>query len=103
MNETIIKGKWTEIKGEIQKVWANLSHDEIEKNRANLTSIAGLIQQKYGTAQEDAKARLNEIVDSFSERFHEKLDQNPAAQARLAQATAKTDQVKAALRNSSEK
>ena len=95
MNETIIKGKWTEIKGEIQKVWGNLSHDEIEKNKANLTSIAGLIQQKYGTAQEEVKTRLHEIVA----RFSEKVENDPAVQAQLARATEKTDQVKAALKN----
>ncbi|MBC7690191.1 MAG: CsbD family protein [Methylotenera sp.] len=99
MNENIIKGKWTEIKGEIQKAWGNLSHDEIEKNKANLTSIAGLIQQKYGTAQEEVKTRLHEIVARFSDEMEARVEKDPGVQAHLARATEKTDQVKAALKN----
>ncbi len=33
MNKDQVSGKWTEIKGDIQKAWGNLTDDELEKNK----------------------------------------------------------------------
>lgn len=35
-NENTIKGKWLEIKGEIQKSWGKLTDDEIDKTQGDL-------------------------------------------------------------------
>lgn len=65
MNEELLKGKWKEIKGEIQNTWGKLTNDELEKAQGNATSITGLIQQRYGIAKEEAGRKLNEIISRF--------------------------------------
>lgn len=65
LNQNIAQGKWREIKGEIQKAWGKLTDDEIEQTKGDLTSIGGLIQQKYGSAQEDYKDKLSGILKRF--------------------------------------
>ena len=67
MNEQVFKGKWKDIKGEIQKTWGKLTGDEIEKTKGDMTSMSGLLQQKYGLAQEDANKRLSRIYDSYDD------------------------------------
>lgn len=67
MNQDIIKGKWKEIKGEIQRSWGNLTGDDLEKTKGDMKAIAGLVQQKYGIAQDEASAKVSEIYG----RFHE--------------------------------
>jgi len=70
MNESTIKGKWTEIKGEIQKAWGRLTNDELEQTKGDTKSIVGLLHQKYGEQKEDYEGRLNSILS----RYHQKRD-----------------------------
>ena len=67
LSQSILKGKWTEIKGEVQKAWGKLTHDELEQTKGDLTAIQGLIEQKYGQKKEDYKQQLNGIISRFSE------------------------------------
>jgi uncharacterized protein YjbJ (UPF0337 family) len=64
-NETTMKGKWLEIKGDIQNLWGKITDDELEKTKGDIKSIAGLIQQRYGFAKETFSAKLNEIFKDF--------------------------------------
>jgi uncharacterized protein YjbJ (UPF0337 family) len=68
------KGKWTEIKGEIQKAWGNLTDNELEKTKGDLTAIQGLIQQRYGKAQNDYREKLAGIFDRFADEKDAKLE-----------------------------
>ncbi|MCB0351645.1 MAG: CsbD family protein [Bdellovibrionales bacterium] len=65
MNENTIKGKWLEIKGDVRKAWGKLTDDELDKTKGDMKAIAGLIQQKYGDAQENASDRLSNIFKRF--------------------------------------
>lgn len=79
MNENIFKGKWKEVKGEIQKAWGNLTGDELDKTKGDIKAISGLIQQKYGLAQESAREKLDKLVGRFNnpEMRPDKEDNSP--------------------------
>jgi len=66
--ENIIKGKWLEIKGEVQKAWGKLTDDELEATKGDSKAIGGLIQQRYGKAQADYSKKLSDIFDRFSDK-----------------------------------
>jgi uncharacterized protein YjbJ (UPF0337 family) len=68
INEATIKGKWLEIKGEIQKAWGNLTSDEIEKTKGDLNSIAGLVHQKYGEAHDAVHKKFTEILAPYLDK-----------------------------------
>ena len=70
-NETTIRGKWHEIKGEIQKAWGKLTGDEIERSKGNIKSLYGTIQQRYGEREEDIQEKMNNIVGRFNDRVEE--------------------------------
>ncbi len=74
MNADTLKGKWTEIKGEIQKTWGNLTGDDLEKTKGDMTAVAGLLQQKYGMAKDDASAKLSGIYGRFEQKKDEMFD-----------------------------
>lgn len=65
MNENILKGKWKEMKGEIVKSWGKITEDELEQTKGDLTKISGLVQQKYGEAQESVRDRLNAFIKNI--------------------------------------
>lgn len=64
-NSNLIKGKWTEIKGEVRKAWGSLTDDEVEKTKGDMQALAGLLQQKYGYAQEEARQKVRDLVGRF--------------------------------------
>ena len=74
MNDSIAKGKWTEIKGEIQKAWGNLTGDDLEKTKGNLKSISGLIEQKYGHKKDDISSKLDGIMAKFGQKADSAMD-----------------------------
>jgi uncharacterized protein YjbJ (UPF0337 family) len=68
MNEEIIKGKWTEFKGEVLNQWGKLTNDELDKTSGNMVSILGMIQQRYGLKKEEAQEKLSQIASRFSDK-----------------------------------
>ena len=68
LNENSIKGKWLEIKGDIQKAWGKLTDDELDKTKGDLKAIGGLIQQRYGEAQDNYGSKLAGIFKRFEDK-----------------------------------
>jgi uncharacterized protein YjbJ (UPF0337 family) len=64
-NENSIKGKWLEVKGEIQKNWGKLTDDELERTKGDLKTIKGLGQQRYGRTQDNYENKIDEIFQKF--------------------------------------
>jgi len=71
MNDDIIKGKWTELKGEIKTQWGNLTDDELDKSQGNVVSIIGLILQKYGSKKEEVQEQMNGLMSRFTQKTEE--------------------------------
>ena len=71
LNENTIKGKWLEIKGDVQKAWGKLTDDELDQTKGDMKAIGGLIQQRYGDKQETYKQKLSDIFRRFE---HQKDD-----------------------------
>jgi uncharacterized protein YjbJ (UPF0337 family) len=67
-NTEELKGKWTEIKGEIQKKWGSLTDDDLEKTKGNGVSLLGLLEQKLGIKKEEASTHLNQIADRYKQQ-----------------------------------
>lgn len=74
MNSDIIKGKWTEIKGDLRKAWGKITDDEWEQTKGDATSMAGILQQRYGFAKDDATSKINSVLDRYDNDFAEKRD-----------------------------
>ena len=66
INDNILKGKWAELKGEVQKLWGKLTDDELEQTKGEASSLSGLVQQKYGIKEEEFRSKMNNIITKFS-------------------------------------
>lgn len=73
-NENMLKGKWLEIKGDIQKAWGKLTDDELEQTKGDMKSIGGLIQQKYGQEQGAYGKKLEDIFKTFKAEKENAVD-----------------------------
>lgn len=75
INKDVIEGKWTEIKGEIQKTWGRLTDSELEKTKGDLKAIKGIIQQKYGESKGEHESKIEEIMNKLKTKKDEAVDQ----------------------------
>lgn len=64
-NDNILKGKWAELKGQVQKTWGKLTDDELDQTKGDMTSLGGLIQEKYGMAQEEVRKKIHDLFAAF--------------------------------------
>ncbi len=62
MNSDQIKGKWTEIKGQMQSAYGDLTDDELEQAKGDRNQLEGLLQNKYGKTKEEAKDEFDKLM-----------------------------------------
>ncbi|MCV3270556.1 CsbD family protein [Roseobacter sinensis] len=62
MNWDIIKGNWKQMKGQIQSKWGELTDDEIEQAEGDRERLAGLIQERYGVAKDEAERQIDAFI-----------------------------------------
>ncbi len=92
MNDSILSGKWREIKGEVRKAWGELTDDEVNKTQGNAQSLIGLLQQKFGYAKEEASQKLSELIQKFEAGHKETVEKVSD------KANAKIDEAKTSMR-----
>lgn len=61
MNNDIIKGKWKQLSGNIQKQWGKLTDDDLTVLEGTREYLSGKIQERYGIAKDEAEAQIKEF------------------------------------------
>ncbi|MEM9638801.1 MAG: CsbD family protein [Pseudomonadota bacterium] len=62
MNWDIIKGNWKQMKGHVQSKWGELTDDEIDQAEGDRERLAGLIQERYGVAKDEAERQIDAFI-----------------------------------------
>jgi uncharacterized protein YjbJ (UPF0337 family) len=70
MNTDVLKGKWTQLKGELRKQWGMLTDDDVDRIGGDTEKLIGRVQERYGYARE----RAMQEVDRFLNRFGQPPD-----------------------------
>lgn len=60
MNKDILKGKFKQAKGEIQKKFGEITDSDLDELKGDAKIMLGKLQEKYGLTLEEAKERLEE-------------------------------------------
>lgn len=60
MNKDVIQGKWSQVKGEVQKTWGKLTDDDLDKIEGNREKLLGKIQETYGRTRDAAEKELKD-------------------------------------------
>jgi len=61
MNNDIIKGKWKQLSGSIQKKWGKLTDDDLTVAEGTRDYLSGKIQERYGIAKDAAEDQIKEF------------------------------------------
>ncbi len=61
MNTEQLKGKWTQLRGEVKKQWGKLTDDDLDRIDGERQKLVGLLQEKYGLAKEEAERQVDQF------------------------------------------
>ncbi len=61
MNTDIASGKWKQLKGAVKQKWGDLTDDEIDQVDGSADRFAGLMQERYGLAREQAEKEFDTL------------------------------------------
>ena len=64
-----IAGKWKQFKGEVHQRWGNLTDDDVDRIEGSRERLAGLLQERYGIAQQEAFRQIDEWADEMKARL----------------------------------
>lgn len=62
MNDDVFKGKWKQLKGQIQQKWGELTDDDLDRIEGAQTEFEGLLQERYGYTKERAKQEVDSLL-----------------------------------------
>jgi uncharacterized protein YjbJ (UPF0337 family) len=64
MNDDIFKGKWKQLRGQIQQKWGDLTNDDLDRIEGARTEFEGLLQERYGYTKERAQQEVDSLLRS---------------------------------------
>ena len=68
MNTDILKGKWTQIKGDIRSKWGKLTDNDLMEIQGDTEKMLGKLQERYGYKRNQAEKELQEFLNPPSSR-----------------------------------
>ena len=69
MNDDIFKGKWTQLKGNINEQWGKLTDDEIEQLDGRKDQLVGKVQERYGIARDQAARDVDNWLNNTASNY----------------------------------
>ena len=64
MNKEILKGKWTQVKGDVRAWWGKLTDDDVTQIQGDTEKMIGKLQERYGYARQQAEKELNDFLNA---------------------------------------
>ncbi len=61
-NQDILRGKWSELKGQVQQRWGKLTDDDLTRLSGNTEELAWVLRQRYGYGQAQAEIEIKNWV-----------------------------------------
>lgn len=65
MNWDQIAGDWKQLKGKVKEKWGKLTDDDLTTIAGKREHLAGVLQERYGYAKDQAEKELNEFSDKL--------------------------------------
>ena len=67
MNWDNISGNWKQFKGKVKEKWGKLTDDDLTTVAGKRDQLAGILQQKYGYAKDQAERELDEFTRTLKD------------------------------------
>ena len=65
MNWDQVAGGWKQFQGQVKEKWGKLTDDDLTVVAGKRDQLAGLLQQKYGYAKDQAEKELDDFLTTL--------------------------------------
>ncbi|HKE84274.1 MAG TPA: CsbD family protein [Vicinamibacterales bacterium] len=59
MNEDMLKGQWTQLKGRVREQWGKLTQDDVDQIQGRAEQLIGKLQTRYGIQRDEAQRQFD--------------------------------------------
>lgn len=66
INWDVIKGKWTQLKGDARVQWGKLTDNDWDQINGQREKLTGVLQERYGWERQEAERRVDEFFERHS-------------------------------------
>ena len=77
MNWDRVEGNWKQLSGKARTQWGKLTDNDLHKAAGKRTELAGVIQERYGMAKDEAERQADEWAKALKEE--ERVETSGAA------------------------
>jgi uncharacterized protein YjbJ (UPF0337 family) len=64
MNSDILKGQWTQLKGQVKQQWGKLTNDDLDQIEGSRDILIGKLQERYGRTRDEAEREADLWLDA---------------------------------------
>jgi len=64
MNEDILKGQWSQLKGRVRQEWGRFTNDDVARIDGDREILLGRLQELYGRTREEAEEELEQFLSA---------------------------------------
>ncbi len=68
MNQDVLQGRWTQMKGELKSWWGKLTDEDLDRIGGSKDKLVGMIQEKYGYMKDEAQREVNRRLQEYGDR-----------------------------------
>jgi uncharacterized protein YjbJ (UPF0337 family) len=65
MNWDQIQGNWKQVTGKVKEKWGKLTDDDLTTVAGKRDQLAGVLQNRYGLAKEQAEKELDDFMKTL--------------------------------------
>jgi uncharacterized protein YjbJ (UPF0337 family) len=65
MNDTILQGKWKQMRGSAKEWWGKLTDSDLDRVEGKIENLTGALQEKYGYTREKAGEEIDRRVKEY--------------------------------------
>lgn len=72
MNWDQVEGRWKQFAGKAKQKWGKLTDDDLTTISGKRDQLAGILQERYGIAKDQAEKQIDEFISSLKDTEHER-------------------------------
>lgn len=69
MNRDILSGNWKQIRGEVKRMWGNITDDDLDLIDGHRDKLAGVLQERFGWTRERTEQELDRFTTDMETKY----------------------------------
>jgi uncharacterized protein YjbJ (UPF0337 family) len=71
MDRDILAGKWKQIRGEVKRMWGNITDNDLDRIDGHREVLAGVLQERFGWTKERTDQELQRFTTEMEKKYRD--------------------------------